>query len=243
MKMDYDKELEVAETAARSAGKILMAMFGKNMKRNLKGTMGDFATEADMASEKEMIRIIKSKFPEHSILAEESGESGSSDYRWIIDPLDGTHNYYYGIPIFGTMIALEFRNEIIVTVIYLPCINELYTAVKGKGAFLNGKRIHVSRRKNNFMYAYSGMYTYNENGASRKLFEAIAPKFSPFVRIFFCAAFTQSLIAKGAVDGVITFDRHFWDMAPGILLIEEAGGKVTDVNGAKWTNKTRFHHV
>ncbi len=235
---NFEKEMKVAETAARSAGKILMDMFRKEMSQTRKQGR-DFLTDADKAAEEAIIKTIKQNFPEHAILSEEAGESGNSRYRWVIDPLDGTHNFYYGIPIFGTMIALEVDDDIVLSTIYLPYTNELYKAVRGKGSFCNEKRIYVSKRKNKFMYLYSGMFNYYRNKKSRKLFQVTALKFSPAVRILGCAAFNWSLLASGSMDGSIKLNMPFWDMAAGILLFEEAGGKVTDINGNAWTNKTR----
>ena len=104
--INFIKEFKTAKQAAKAGGRIALSMFGKEMKKSRKGKHRDFVTEADKLAENKIIRIIKSKFPDHSILAEEGGAKGASPYRWLIDPIDGTHNFYDGIPIFGTMVAL-----------------------------------------------------------------------------------------------------------------------------------------
>ncbi len=233
--MDYDKEMKVAEIAINKAGRLLMNLFEKNIVRKGKGER-DFLTEADIRAEKEIIQTLK-RFP-YPILSEESHPHiETAEKRWIVDPLDGTHNFYYGIPLFGTQMAFEVDNKIAFSIIYLPFFHYMYTAVKGMGSFLNGKRIYVSKRKSKFMYA-SGIHDYYTNENLRNLFEKAAMKFSPDVRIFGCAAFTIPLIAKGSIDGAIGLNVKFWDIAPGILLVEEAGGKVTDIYGKRWNNKT-----
>ncbi len=230
----YEKEMKVAEKAAREAGKVLMAMFDKNIEKRKKGTGRDFVTEADHAAEKTIMGMIKKNFPDHSILSEEYGSYENSSYRWIIDPLDGTHNFYYGIPIFGTMIAFEHDKDLKFSVIYMPYTKDFCKAVKGKGTFLNGKRVKVSGRTTKAMYTYHGVNMYNKDKKLRNLFHECAMKFSPEIRNYGCAALSWILIAKGAADGTIAYDHPFWDMAPGILSVTEAGGKVTDADGRKW---------
>lgn len=136
--MDY---LSVAIEAAKEAGKFLKMNLGKVKNIERKREEINLVTEIDKGSEKKIIEFIKSKFPNHGILAEESGEtSKTSEYKWIIDPLDGTTNYTHSFPVFCVSIALEYKGEVIIGVVYDPNLDELFYAEKGKGAFLNGKK-------------------------------------------------------------------------------------------------------
>src|SRR3989344_4130598 len=160
--MNYNKELKVARFAADKASKVLLK-YSKNL-QNLKQhskTGSDFATDADLAAEKVIISTIKKHFPKHAFLSEEAGASGNeSEFTWIIDPLDGTHNFSFGFPLWGTMIALQHKGENIAAVSTVPMLNEVCYAVKGKGAYMNGKKIHVSSRSNALTsnIYYSGMW-------------------------------------------------------------------------------------
>jgi len=155
---------DTAIKAAKEAGDILFENFQKIKQVDKKGER-ELVSNVDLASEKKIIEIIKDKYPDHDILCEESGvHDNSSDYRWVIDPLDGTHNYIYGINMFGVSIALDYKGEIILGVINMPSTNELYWAEKGKGAYLNDERIHVSDRgmKNALAIYDSGLYVGTE---------------------------------------------------------------------------------
>ncbi|HLD83446.1 MAG TPA: inositol monophosphatase family protein [archaeon] len=226
------KEMEVAVKAARAAGRILMKYYGNINKLHYKSAR-DFATQADFDAEKVIISTIRKVFPEHAVLAEESGESGSSESKWIIDPLDGTHNFVVEVPLFGVGIALERKGEIVLSVIYIPCDRELYTAEKGKGAFLNRKKIRVSSRKENFMVAFGGFWGIGDPFV-RKKFDKLAEKFHHDFRIPGSAMVQLAWIASGKVDGSLMLNEKPWDIAPA-LLVEEAGGLVTGLNGEKWT--------
>lgn len=229
--------LETALQAAQKAGNILMENYGKLKKDqiNIKG-LRDFVTEVDNLSEKEIIRIIKSKFPDHSILAEESGvTSQESPYQWILDPLDGTINYIHEFPMFAISIALEHKGEKKVGVIYDPLKKELFCAEKGKGAFLNEKKIHVTKTK-----------TLNESivatGFPFRIHERLDPYLDIFKLIFKdvtgirragSAALDLAYTACGRLDGFWEMGLFPWDIAAGILIIEEAGGKVSGFHGEK----------
>ncbi|MBI4018843.1 MAG: inositol monophosphatase [Candidatus Aenigmarchaeota archaeon] len=226
------KEMELAIKAAKNAGKIIMKHYSKIDKLHYKSAR-DFATQADFDAEKSIISAIKKVFPAHAILAEESGESGSSDSKWIIDPLDGTHNFVVEVPLFGVGIALERKGQVVLSVIYLPCSKELYSAEKGKGAFLNGKRIFVSPRKENFMVTFGGFWGISDPFV-RKRFDKLAEKFHDDFRIPGSAVVQLAWLASGKADGSLMLNEKPWDIAPA-LIVEEAGGVVTGINGEKWT--------
>ncbi|MBD3183552.1 inositol monophosphatase, partial [Candidatus Poribacteria bacterium] len=137
---------EIAIAAAKEAGKILMDNFGKVESVDIKD-FRELVSNVDVTTENKIIEVIKSEYPEHGILCEESEEQVTdSEYKWIIDPLDGTHNYIYGMPAFGTSIALEHNDEVVLGVLNIPYEDELYLAEKGRGAYLNGESVIVSRR-------------------------------------------------------------------------------------------------
>jgi len=228
-KIRYSKELAAAKHAAIEAGKILMKNFGKQHKLQMKGKH-DFYLKTDKDAEMAVIKILKRRFPNHAILAEESGARGKSDYVWIIDPLDGTHNFAFGIPVFGTSVALQHKGHIVVGAIYLPFTNELYYAEKGSGAFMNGKRI---RARGGRFITFGGTHRFKSKIVSRSLIK-IVNKYHPRIRFLGSAVFCAAYVATGRIAGYVTFYVHPWDIAAGALIVEEAGGKVTDVRGEKW---------
>ncbi len=233
MAKKYSRELKVAVAAARAAGKVLMKTFNKQVhKQHMKGHM-DFYLQADKDAEEIIIKTIKKSFPDHAVLAEESGhEKKSSDYTWIIDPLDGTHNFAYGIPIFGTSVALQHKNRIVVGVVFLPYIDELYYAVKGEGAFMNGKRISTKKNKGRFINV-GGTHRFESPVVADNLNKIIA-KYHPRLRFVGSAVFAGAYVAAGRMASYITFFINAWDIAAVGLIIEEAGGKVSDIYGNKW---------
>jgi len=224
---------QTAIKAAKEAGIILMKYYGKGIKGRVKFE-DNLVSKADLEAEKKIISTIKSRYPKHSILSEECGEKKtSSGYKWLIDPLDGTHNYLYGIPIFGTSIALQKDKEIILGVIYLPYDNQLFVAEKGKGAFLNNKRINVSKTNNlkKAMMLYDGGLQRDKKIKLKALDKLIDAVFR--IRVFGAACFNLSSIAKGGADIYMEHSTNPWDVAAGLLIIEEAGGKVTALDGKK----------
>ena len=229
-KSKYSKELAVAKLAARGAGKLLIRSFGKESKRYAKGKY-DFALKADRDAEKIIIRIIKRHFPSHAILAEESGEQGDSEYKWLIDPLDGTHNYASGVPVFGTSVALQHKSEVVVGAIYLPLSNELYYAERGRGAFLNGKKIRAAR---GWLINVGGTHRFNSSFVARGIIN-ITRKYHPRLRFIGSAVIAAAYVASGRVAAYVTFHVHAWDIAAGALIVEEAGGKATSIHGKKWS--------
>ncbi|MBS3103134.1 inositol monophosphatase [Candidatus Woesearchaeota archaeon] len=223
------------------SGKILMSNYGKIKFIRVKDKLS-YVTNADLESEKCIISAIRKKFPSHDIVSEESGSLGkNSDYRWFIDPLDGTHNYINKIPLFGVSIALEHNGKVILGAISLPCLDELYIAEKGKGAFLNGKRIRVSGKKElkkSFILT-DLVLRYNPETKLKMLNRLKGLVYD--IRVLGSSVYAFAAVAKGSADAYVTALTNSWDMAAGALIVEEANGKVTDFNGKEWkAEKGRF---
>jgi myo-inositol-1(or 4)-monophosphatase len=229
--------LNFATQTARAAGAILADRLGRALVSN-KGDI-DLVTEADLASEKLIIERIKSHYPRHSILAEESGTSegiefvsGKSEWKWIIDPLDGTTNYAHGYPCFCVSIALERAGAIEVAVIYDPTRDEMFAAERGQGATLNDRRIRVSKVEdlNGAMLCTGFPYNVRERRNFARDFANFTME-AQAVRRDGSAAIDLAYIACGRFDGFWEDGLNAWDVAAGVLLIEEAGGLVTDFTG------------
>jgi len=226
---------QTAIKAAKEAGRIQLRYFGKKIEKKKKP--GDsYVTKADIESTKKIRKIILKQFPEHNILCEELGSSNkSSDYKWIVDPLDGTHNFIMNNPLFGVSIALEHKKEIILGVAYFPILKKLYYAEKGKGAFCNGKRIKVSNEKNlkKCLFIF-GAQLRKKTNMKINLLKKLA-KLTWRLRIYGVAIYHNLLVAEGKAGFNIDFDSNPWDHSAVLLIVEEAGGKVTDINGKRWT--------
>jgi len=229
--------LSVCEDAARSAGKILREMLGTTSVRHKKNP-SDLLTEADLAAQKTIESIVIGAFPDHRFLGEEgnltsSSRDGSSEFCWIVDPLDGTTNFVHGVPLFGTSIALTQGTDVLCGVFYNPMTEEFFSAARGQGAFLNGKRIH--------------------SGTWQTLGEALvavsfptqirtdSPDLVAFMKTFaVCQSFRRTgstalnmaYVAAGRFDATWAFRCHAWDIAAGIVLVQEAGGIVTKPDGS-----------
>lgn len=228
--MNFKKEKNVAMQAANQASKILLKYYGKKENIKQKSNKSLVAT-ADLEANKAIIRIIRKNFPNHSILSEETGfEDNKSDYRWVIDPIDGTHNFLREIPVFGTSIALEYKNEIVIGILEFPVLCISAAAEKGKGAFLNGKRIRVSG-KNNLDHSFILIeFAYANRKEKTEFLEKLVHK-TIDVRNFGSAIYHLLLVACGKCDGFVILSTHEWDVAAGFLLVEEADGKITDLKG------------
>lgn len=229
--------LNFAIQTAREAGQILIEKFGK-ITVTKKGDI-NLVTEADLASEALIIERIKSYYPKHSILAEESGNAvidGSSTWKWIIDPLDGTTNYAHGYPCFCVTIALEHEGKIVVAVTFDPTRNEMFAAEKGNGATLNNKPMRVSATEK---LSESLLVTGFPYDFKRK--DDFARHLTNFllgargVRRDGSAAIDLAYVACGRFDGFWEEGLNPWDMAAGVLLIEEAGGQITDYKGKNFS--------
>ena len=224
----------VAINAARAAGKIILNDFYKKKNIFAKGKK-DFTTNVDKACEKKIISIIKKEFSKHSILSEECGEeNNNSEFKWIIDPLDGTLNYTSGLPFFCTSIALTKNKEIIVGVVFDPLRNDLYVAEKGKGSFVNGKRLHVSNtnKLDDFFVSIGIGKTRVSEGF--KNFSVLIDSVRR-MRYLGSTALELCLVARSVFDAHATASTTAWDASAGVLIAEEAGALITNFDGNSWT--------
>ncbi len=230
--------LTIAVKAARSAGDIIARFSDQvdslsisNKQRN------DFVTEVDKMAERAIIDMIRESYPDHAILAEETGSHAGKDegeqYLWIIDPLDGTTNFLHGVPQYAVSIAVEFKKQIIMAVVYNPISGEMYTASKGAGAWLNDKRIRVSKQKTLEGALLGTGFPYRDDQS----IEHYLPVFKAFMqktaglRRPGAASLDLAYIAAGRYDGFFEMGLNKWDIAAGVLLIREAGGLVGDLKG------------
>jgi myo-inositol-1(or 4)-monophosphatase len=230
--------LNFAIETARDAGQILLEKFGRKINVSKKGDI-NLVTEADLASEELIIERIKSYYPKHSILAEEAGNAvvigGENRWKWIIDPLDGTTNFAHGYPCFCVTIALEHDNEIVLGVTFDPTRNEMFAAERGRGASLNGKPLRVSETEELSESLIVTGFPYDFK--RREDFARHLTRFlvqSRGVRRDGSAAIDMAYVACGRFDGFWEEGLNPWDMAAGLLLIEESGGQVTSYDGSKF---------
>jgi myo-inositol-1(or 4)-monophosphatase len=223
--------LNIAIRAARSAGEIILRSADKasHLQIDHKGK-NDYATEVDRLAEREIISILKTAYPEHGILAEESGEQDGNDYVWVIDPLDGTTNFIHGFPQYAVSIALKVKNRLEVGVVYDPLRDELFTARRGAGAMLNNRRLRVtnlSSMKGSLIGTGFPFKSPNHLDAYLEMFRAVTAD-SAGIRRAGSAALDLAYLAAGRLDGFWEIELHEWDMAAGVLLVKEAGGVATD---------------
>ncbi|MBI3139594.1 MAG: inositol monophosphatase [Sphingobacteriales bacterium] len=227
--------LKTTLTAAAKAGAAeILRFFNGEFKVSNKEGVNNLVTEADHAAEKAILSVIKSHFPDHQVLAEETGEiRQDSSYKWIIDPIDGTVNFAHGIPLNCVSIGVEHEGVMVMAAVYNPHFNEFFFAEKGKGATLNDQPIRVSSETQavkaclvtGFPYTYINM----PNGPL-EVFERFIRKGVP-VRRLGSAAIDLCWVAAGRFDGFYEHKLEPWDSAAGFLIVEEAGGKVTDFTG------------
>lgn len=225
--------------ATHAGADVIKNYFNSDFKISVKaGGINDLVTEADHASEKIIFETIREEYPEHFLLSEEAGAiTMDSEYKWIIDPIDGTINFANGIPICCVSIALEKNGEVIMGAVYNPIINEFFFAQKGFGASLNDKRIAVSKKTevSNGCFVTGFPYTYVEtSNGPLQVFERFIKK-GIHVRRLGSAAIDLCWVAAGRFDGFYEHKLNAWDSAAGYLIVEEAGGKVTDFKGNKYS--------
>lgn len=223
--------LNIAVKAARRAGSIITRASEDigSLTINNKG-FNDFVSEVDLASEKEIIRVLKAAYPDHAFLGEESGLTHQADNIWIIDPLDGTTNFLHGFPQYCISIALEQKGEITQAVIYDPNRNDLFTATKGQGAYLNQRRIRVSNKsklKDSILGTGFPFRDFQHLPVYLKIFEEVVRGTSG-IRRPGSAALDLAYVAAGWFDGFFEINLSKWDIAAGGLLVTEAGGMVSD---------------
>jgi myo-inositol-1(or 4)-monophosphatase len=228
--------LNIAVRAARSAGRILLRYYDRADQISVQTkSRNDFVSEVDRSAEAAIIQELRARFPDHAILAEESGSQGEGEFQWIIDPLDGTTNYLHGFPQFSVSIALRHKDKLEQAVVYDPLREELFTASRGRGAQLNDRRLRVSNRlglegaligtgfpfrDHRHLDTYLGMF--------RAMLEDTAG-----VRRPGSAALDFAYVAAGRLDGFWELGLSPWDFAAGALLVSEAGGTVTDLAGGQ----------
>lgn len=231
--------IDTAIEAAREAGKLLRLHLGRVKDiRQKSGQEKNLVTEIDRQSEEVIKQIIGRRHPSHSILAEESGRKGApeSEFTWVIDPLDGTTNYTHAFPVFCVSIAVEHKGAIILGVIYDPNFDELFVAERGKGAFLNGKRIRVSGIDSLIRSLLVTGFPYDvaENpGHAIEHFVRFLTR-AQAVRRMGSAAIDLAYTAAGRYEGFWEVSLNPWDTAAGVLLVEEAGGRVTNFSGGSF---------
>lgn len=226
--------LNTAVKAARKAGTIInRASQDVDLVRVGAKGRADFVTEVDHAAEAVIIDVLHKAYPDHAILAEETGAKGESEYTWIIDPLDGTTNFIHGFPQYAVSIALQHRGVITQAVVHDPSRNEIFTASRGAGAFLDERRIRVSRRDQMREALIGTGFPFREFDnidAYLAAFKAVAQE-TAGIRRPGAAALDLAYVAAGRLDGFWEAGLSPWDMAAGSLLILEAGGLVSDFTG------------
>lgn len=235
LRMDIKLYHDFAVKIAKKAGKILLDYYQTNIRINYKG--GDkrnLVTEVDTLAEKYIVETIRKKFPDHCFLAEEGGDCGvkPSDFRWVIDPIDGTTNYAHGYNFYAVSIAMMYKNEVLVGVVYAPMLGELFHAAKGMGAFLNKKQIRVSKTATVETSLLATGFNASEKGNNIPIFKHILPK-SQGIRRAGSASIDMVYTAIGRLDGYWEYAIYPWDIAAGVIIVEEAGGRVTDLEGGK----------
>jgi myo-inositol-1(or 4)-monophosphatase len=230
--MAWPEQLSVAVHAARAAGDVLRMRFGRHLNVRSKGLRSNLVTDADTESEALIRRLITARFPDDAMLGEETGAHAGGAGRWIIDPLDGTTNFSHGYPCFCVSIAFEFEGTVVIGVVYDPTRDELFVAQRGGGARRNGGAIAVSSRPQ----LRDGLLV----TGFPPLGGAEPPNLAPFEELMLrgqalrrdgSAALDLCYVAAGRFDGFWEPDLHAWDVAAGALIVEEAGGRVSDYRG------------
>lgn len=230
--------VNIAIEAALSAGKAALQHFDRLDRLTLtEKSKQDFVSEADLHAEKIIIQTIKTAYPDHSILAEESGQDDTkSDYRWIIDPIDGTFNFIHGIPHFCVAIGIEIKGKIEHGVIFDPIRQELFTATRGRGAYLNNKRIRVSstQQLSNSVIATNIPHA-KDSSSYQDYLNVFGACLSACSRIRHAgsAALDLAYLAAGRFDGYWAHGLRYWDIAAASLLVSEAGGLLSDFSGSE----------
>lgn len=226
--------LNIAIRAARAAGDLIVREMDRvsDISVDIKGK-NDFVSEVDRKAEYTIINTIKQSYPGHAFLCEESGASGESDFLWIIDPLDGTTNFLHGFPHYAVSIALQHKGRLDQAVIYDPLKQELFTASKGKGAQLNNKKIRVSGHKTLDGALLGTGFPFGDTHKIDEFinsFRSLYPKIAG-IRRAGAATLDLAYVASGRLDGFWEFGLKPWDIAAGILIVQEAGGLVSDMRG------------
>lgn len=238
--MITNKIKKVAREAVLAAGVMSRREYQKFDRGTIKfKSHHEIITKVDLASEKIIVSQLQKNFPEHEILSEEMGfQKGKSDYLWIIDPIDGTTNFSMHNPLWSISLGLSYKGKIIFGMIYAPFLEELFDAELGKGAKLNGKKINTSRMKKEKVL-HTFCHGSDEGSIQRAMRYYQHQKVNGFdCRQMGSAAMELAYVACGRVESIVIPGVHSWDVAAGILLVREAGGRVTDFSGKKWSLKS-----
>ncbi|MDE2219982.1 MAG: inositol monophosphatase [Gammaproteobacteria bacterium] len=231
--------LNIAVRAARRAGEVIALSIPKLESIEIHAKdRHDYVTEVDRAAEQEIIGIIRHHYPAHALLAEESGASGDDETRWIIDPLDGTTNFLHGFPVYAVSIGCEVRGRLEVATVYDVLRQELFTATRGAGAQLDGRRIRVSRRRGLDGALLATGFPFRANAdldTYLEMLKVVMPQVAG-VRRPGSAALDLAYVAAGRVDGFWELGLKPWDTAAGALLITEAGGLISRIDGGSYAH-------
>ncbi len=236
MNSSFDKHIQAAQAAARQAGKMILERQGYTAISEKADS--SLVTEADIKAQEMIIKMIRDHFPEHSIIAEEqdlSAQSGAADL-WIIDPLDGTNNFAHRIPHFCVSIAYARSGRVAAGAVFDPVRNEMFTALRGKGAFLNGTPIRVSGARSLQKAIVATGFYYDRDVVMRKTLNSIEKLFAADIhgiRRFGSAALDLCWVACGRFDAYFEYQLSIWDFAAGMLILDEAGGRCTDQKGGR----------
>ena len=233
--------INIFEKAAKKAGKILIRDFGEieNLQIESK-SIGDFVTNADIKVEKSLLETLKYYYPSYTFLTEESGVIKGDDNTIIIDPIDGTSNFIHGIPHVSIVIAKMYNEEITDGIIYNPILNEFFWSSKGKGAWCNDRRLRVSNRSNLTECLIGTGLPFGERVYKNYLLEIDnILKASAGIRRLGSAGLDLAYVAAGKLDGFWEKDINLWDISSGLLLVKEAGGKISKLNGEEWNTNCR----
>ena len=233
--------INIFEKAARKAGRILTRDFGEieNLQIQSKN-VGEFVTSADLKVEKSLLETLRYYYPKVNFLTEESGYIQGEGEMIVIDPIDGTTNFIHGIPLVAIVIAKIVNNEITDGVVYNPILNEFYWASLGQGSWCNNKRLRVSKR-HDLTNCLIGTGIPFGNRVYKNFYKELdnVSKKSAGVRRLGAAALDLAYVASGKIDGFWERDLNLWDICSGVLLVKEAGGKISEPDGKKWTTNSR----
>ncbi len=225
--------MDLACQAVEEAGELLLENAGDERQLSYKEGRANIVTDVDLLVEKRILALLQSEYPDHNVLSEESAAiANDSQYTWVLDPLDGTNNYVYGIPFFSVGLALTYNDEVLLGLTYDPWRKELFTARKGAGVWLNGQPVSVSDR-DTIEGAFIGCDMGYDADAGARLLEAVKSSWPQMcgIRIMGSAVLGLAYVACGRLDLYVHPYLYPWDVASGILLVTEAGGKVTDWEG------------
>jgi myo-inositol-1(or 4)-monophosphatase len=226
--------LNTAVKAARKGGEIALRHLQHvhQLKVHTK-QHNEFVTKVDLEAEAAIIETIRERYPDHAFLAEEGGQQGDGDYVWVIDPLDGTTNYIHGFPVFGVSIALRIKGRLTVAVVYDPNRQEIFTAIRGQGAQVDGHRIRVSNRRDLEDTLIGTGFPYRNKEVIQTYTKMLASVLenTAGIRRPGAAAIDLAYVAAGRLDGFWEFGLKEWDIAAGSLIVREAGGLISELQG------------